>query len=396
MSDLIDQYIPKEHENGNGNGDNHNHNHVTNGRSSSDIFYTQRDEEIRAISDHNLPHGAVRFFLLLCKLWWFPSCGGRHGGRDGSIMASARDLAKWMGFNVKSLFKKKTKSGEVIPGWLDVLMQRNYIWISKQKLPNAEYENVYHITALCPREIQTTFKFSSRFFMPGGGVGQNGNGVFSCPELNGNSQVVELESPRYQNGHLPVGQNGNSPMAKTVTGSGPKRALGVGQNGNCQLAKTGTGSYQKGERPVGQNGNGQEAKTGHLNKTIELNKSTDPKIGGDLPPQTMRWLKKLEGMFPSRLEKLRAELVKQRERALTDQAVADLTFRIEAIDTELQGGKPTPKPALKASRPVRKATEPKPATEEEMISGAKFAMDIGKPELMTKEQKALWERRAGK
>ncbi len=178
---------------------------------SSDNFYKLRNEEIRALCDKSLTHGAARLFILISKLVWFPNAGGMFKQMVGTLKCSVADLARYLGCNEKSFYRDSQKNR---PGWIDLLTAGNYIWITKHHISNGEAMNIYHITVVRPRNEQIGFGFDSRFH-GAPPTGENGNGGFLMPEGRGNSEVVETE-----------------------TGSSPKRVLGTGENGNCQLPFT--------------------------------------------------------------------------------------------------------------------------------------------------------------
>lgn len=127
---------------------------------SSETFYKLRDEEIRALCDKSLTHGAARLFVLLSKLVWFPNYGGMFRGMIGTLKCSVADLARFLGCNEKSFYADKSKNRA---GWLESLVAGNYIWITKHVISNGEAMNVYHITAVRPRGEQAQLGFSSRF-----------------------------------------------------------------------------------------------------------------------------------------------------------------------------------------------------------------------------------------
>lgn len=246
---------------------------------SSEDFYKLRNEEIRALCDKSLTHGAARLFVLISKLIWFPNLGGRFKQMTGVLSCPISDFARYLGCNEKSFYRDSQHNR---PGWLELLTAGNYIWITKNIISNGEAMNVYHVTVLCPRNEQVTFGFASRFHAHP--TGENGNGPFSVPNSRGTSEVAQTGNQDSPKRELATGANGASPLVKTVTRNRPKRVLTTTVSASVGVVKTDTANSRFEHLPTGENGNGQLVKAGELNKSVPRVERLNGKNGDALPP----------------------------------------------------------------------------------------------------------------
>lgn len=320
---------------------------------SKETFYKLRDEEIRAVGDSALTHGAARLFILISKLVWFPNYGGMFKGMTGALKCSVSDLARYMGCNQKSFYRDGSKNRA---GWLELLTAGNYIWITKHTISNGEAINVYHITAVRPRSEQSTFGFSSRFHdhPP---TGENGNGVFSVSNGGGNSELAKTVTEDSPKRVLGTGENGNSPLVKTVIGSGRKRELPITPSTSDPLVKTVTANYRLHQRPTGENGNGQLVKTGEYKKSVIRKEIGEGKNGGVPPPDLAfeRWVKSLDGQLPSRLHALERK-IKDKLASTSSPAVREgLKRQLKAVEEKILPTIPA-EPTTKTAKGVKLPT----------------------------------------
>ena len=275
-------YLPHESEH-NGNGDGNGH-HPTPSEKAWDTarkqavekatgpFYDQLDEEVRALCDSSLAHGAARLFCLIAKLSWKPEVGGRHRGRVGSLCISARKLAKIMACsNVKSFFHKKKRDPETKKilsqqdGWIESLVNGGYLWTAKcpiRNIPEDKWQNVYNVACHVPRAFTPELGLLEGIEVAGegaeegegGAVPRNGNREFLTPEAGGNGQSPENRTASPPKRALPVPRNGHGQSPETGIASPPKRALPVPRNGHGPSPETVTGCPPKRARAVPRNG----------------------------------------------------------------------------------------------------------------------------------------------
>lgn len=355
---------------------------------NSEAFYKLRDEETRALNDVSLPHGAVRLFIMICKLLWFPEAGGFYNGKLGTLKASVSDLAKFIGANVKSFYFDKKKNRK---GWLELLSERNYLWIGKHVIRNGEAMNVYHVTVLDSRIRQTALLFQSRFHASP--VTENGNGFFLGKNSGVSSPHGKTGNGHYQNRQLSKSTNGNSEHGKTGNGNYQNRKLPITARPSDQLPQTGTGNAQLHQSPTGKNGNGQHGKTVKDGKSIlRIESKEDSK--GTFPPQDStfkEWSKKVGKMYPRELKDLRIELLDQFKKAKTETAKTAINEKLDVVRVALYG------PAVPISeqpakpRPTRKAPpETKPLSEEQLLESAREARALG-AKFLTEGQRAALE-----
>lgn len=99
------------------------------------------------------------------------------------------------------------------------------------------------------------------------------------------------------------------------------------------------------------------------------------------PPEAEKFRKKIKDLFPSRLEKLKAELTRQKREADPADAagLASLNWRLAEIETELCGGRPPAK--RKAPAAARPATPPTGSAERLKNLGASMRRAVAEAKL---------------
>ena len=107
----------------------------------------------------------------------------------------------------------------------------------------------------------------------------------------------------------------------------------------------------------------------------------------DLEAELEAWVKSLDGQFGSRLEKLRSKLIGQKEQA-TGSAREFLKRKIRILDEKLDGPMPPPSADTPTPKPKAPAAESKPLSPDELLEGARYLVDSGRPHLLTRAQKA--------
>jgi len=257
---------------------------------NSEKFYSQLDEEVRALTDKNLSAGAARMFCLLVKLSWQPKHGGRYKGRVGSICISTRELGKLLNADIKSFFDRKQRkrdedgkwqdTGAVNQGWISSLVGGGYVWLGRHRIPNIPDEksiNVYNVCCLIPQTHQPNLPWSDgnwggevieagEVFGAGeGGAPVKGSGYDQAE--NGFPGVQTAKNPKMgapngNFGDLGAPKKGSCQYPKTGAPNSPLREQAIPENGSRELPKRGVASSQKGELAIPENGSSQLPKTG--------------------------------------------------------------------------------------------------------------------------------------
>jgi hypothetical protein len=368
------EYLTNELETSNGNG---HHNGNGNGKSPQqkawDTARTQgaekertefikgRDEELRALMDKALPHGAVRLFCLLFKLSWMPECGGFYKGMKGVIAIAGKKLARMARANPKSFYRSE-KNGKVSPGWIDLLIAGGYIWITKHKIPNIQenkWLNVYHISVLDRPVHQQSLPWADGNWGgevvlddgPEGATTENGSGENSASKTSTTEETPKNGLAHYRNPRLPTTENGSGPLPATPVGHYRKGHLASGGNGSGPIPATPL--VKGGKRGLASGGNGSgpkvlpvlNRKTGVGSDPSESNNGGTPADLSAAQEKELRaWLakKNLPEMFDSKRVKLegdlRADLLALRadprnhEREMTSQAREDYDFAQAKVD----------------------------------------------------------------
>jgi hypothetical protein len=329
-------------------------------------FIRGRDEELRALMDKNLPHGAVRLFCLLFKLSWLPQCGGFYTGIKGAIAIAGKKLARMARANPKS-FYRSMKNGRVTPGWIDLLVQGGYVWITKHKIPNIpedKWLNVYHISVLHAPGVQQSLPWADGNW--GGEVAieheegsstGNGSRDFSAQNGSTTAQVPQNGHGTHRNGDLATTENGSCPIPATPVRNYRNGHLASGVNGTRKAPKTVAANGGKRHLASGGNGSGQEAQP-VLNRKTEVGESTsrDP-LGEDSPPVDSldKWKKQIGWgkivRFQREFEKLECRCVERMMKATTPEAKQEWKQRLAAVREQLDGGS-VAEPAPKSKRVV--------------------------------------------
>jgi hypothetical protein len=374
-------------------------------------WHAQKQEMIRALCDVHLSHGASRLFCLLCHAGWEKEFGGLYRDQVGSIDIDARRLARLCGgasVNVlyrKTRLEKRNRSGKKVikrasetAGWLEELVRGGYLWISKKRIGNIQpyrWPNIYNLCVHVPQQITPSLPWRDGLLESANVVQEScspaENMILAGQNLPGDGESPENTMVRHRNGGRPV--------TGTEDGPSPERRMGHHRNGGWAI--TGTedgpsperrmGHHRNGGRPVTGTEDGPEADPVILREVVGSNPLIDRTPGSTPPadPAFEKWIKTLDRMLPSGLEKTLTRLDIQLRQARTGEAKAELQRRIAEIVTRLDGppvaDTPKPKPAVKTA-------EAKPLTEEELLEGARYLIAEKKTHLLSKEQKQLLKR----
>lgn len=123
-------------------------------------------------------------------------------------------------------------------------------------------------------------------------------------------------------------------------------------------------------------------------RSLQRRMESKESIGGQPPPSILEWESRLKKMFPRELEAIKSDLVKQLAAAdSADLALRDdLKDRLAKVETQLFGR------PVKRNKPAKPAptvkTEPQPATEAELLEGARYLVETKKLHLLNGHQLA--------
>ena len=219
-------------------------------------FRDQLDEELRALRDPNLSHGAARLFLLIVKLSWKPAFGGRYNGRVGSLALAGPELARQVRANPNSFYRshrteKRDDAGHLMrsatdtPGWIERLVSGGYLWISKHKIPNIpedKWLNVYNVTCLVPKQAGS----GPAWFQGNWGSNTVARGSdFSSKNGSTGAQPTETGPASPAQTDVPTQRNRVSQPPATVSGNPPQPCLPTPRNRVWQPRATVSGQWGK-------------------------------------------------------------------------------------------------------------------------------------------------------
>ena len=319
--------------------------------------------------------------------------------RPGVVTISQQKLGEMLGVSSRTIFNYKL-----------ALMRAGLVWFTSKPMPNCWPIDTYHIEAIDPkrgnhRQLTTeegmwgNGKRRQALAEPPLGCREPGQLVLKAPALRGN---VLPGRPRRA-------KSSKTPAISTASGNTLPLSAEAGFCGEPKRASAGSGSQLPrgaetdfhGEPKPASTGSGNPlrrgAETGFSHKKAKVQGSRDFEGGTEHPPppkaadktinedaELENWRQSLVGMFPSRVEKLRDKLVAQRNGATAQNVRAFIGRKIRMLNELLEGPMP---PAPEDAPPPA----PKPSwnpTPEEILEGARYALSIGKPELLTKAQKA--------
>jgi len=333
------------------------------------------------LTDPELTDGARSLFCLLLDMSLDPAM---NLWRRGEIAISNTQLRE-----------RLWRSSRAIYGWTKELESQRHIWVSKKRRPNTQPMNVFHITAMQPKKQQGPE-------LPNDGCWGNGyrrpemampKGARGHPCTKRHYLVDALGNPLFVH---PVQ---NEPLSRTDYTCHPQVMRETpAQNDTCHPqvmretpAELAGATRTKRHLPPAQNDTTPQQETAVSIETEIETERASKEIGEAFPPPGFKsWEEKLKKLYPRELEKLKSDLVKQRQAADPEDkaGLEDVVRRIQAIDEQLYGGKaPARAKPTRAARPVTAATAPKPLTAEEILDGARYLVENKKPHLLNEAQR---------
>lgn len=284
------------------------------------------ETRVAALEDPDLTDGAKVLFDYLLHLALQPK--SQHW--FGVVTISTGKLA-W----------KLKRAKRSIYNWNDELRAKRFIRISKLERPNMWPINTYHIVALTPPE--KTGQMLSGDGMWGNGSRRAGvipglgarkaKVVHNLHAENGDGK--ESNTPYCPENAPASGKEGHLPAAKFATAR-RKLCDCPPQNLRLGVAKLATGSRKKGHAAVAKNDTREPQKTTHYKESLETSNKSSEKVDngeGESPPSKKdskkqitgleSWKMRVEALFPSKLEKLLAELEAEKGKIKADKASFD-------------------------------------------------------------------------
>jgi len=348
-----------------------------------DLTFTILNVRRHVLEDQELGNGAKLLFVYVLD----KSLNRNLNSQPGVVTISQTKLAEVFGCSQRAIF-----------AWKLALVARGYIWMSRRSMPNTWPIDTYHVTAINPPsswEEKTTHE----------GLWGNGERRLADPPL-GAREPGQIRLP-LPGSRLP-GRRRRPKTAKTPDFSGvagtklpvsPERSFRCPRN----VASGGTGSQlpaapeENFRRPPnvasGDTGSqlpaAPEENFRHREGEVGGKRPLEIEGRGNPPPpdeQFRQWSKGLEGMFPSKLRRLQADLQQRFRSARTEEARREWERRLKVVEERLLGGTvadvPKPKPVRAAPPP------PEDPTPEQVLNSARFLISIGKEKSLTKCQLA--------
>jgi hypothetical protein len=321
------------------------------------IFFEQLDEEHRALMDPFLPAGAVRLFLLILKLSWNDQCGGKFDGRAGNLCIATRLLAKLCGgANQNSFYDRhEKKTGNLRRGWIPLLVERGYIWISKRIIPDVtkvKFLNVFHVNFLVPPPPPRVLRWD-------GIPGRNGNG-------NGKHDGA-------QNGG--DAENQASPFSDDAKAENAEDAENGANSKNVVAATAESAS----DWPAFPRRGDAEKRAGATRKSVlPPPKNTPQEGGGDAEKQATATRKSRpeQHAFPRRSD-AEKQATPTRKSVLIRETIEEQTF-VKTIEPEKEGGGTASK-STSGETDVPKSPPPAFGEEKEKVKPTPFAAKFKEP-----------------
>ncbi len=352
--------------------------------------------------DADLDWGAKVLFDYLtdCSLW-----SGHNMGR-GVIRYSNRDLARAFKVSIKT-----------IQNWKRQLAGRGVLWLTEKFMKNCYATTVYNITKLVgqkPLPFASDFEDGScvqddnervsnrRRFIPGQRDAK-GHWVSAKEKTSDNQKSAQnADSEHARRKILPASlATGCQPRTKQVA-SPAGNGLPAGHETGCvggakQIARVAGNGLPAGHETGCQRGTKQIADYGETQA-----KSIESKRGGKAPSppdraskptkeesELERWRQSLNGMFPSKLEKMLQRLTAQKDQAKAPNLIAFLRHKIRIVKQILDGPLPEFEAPAVPARAASPAPPAKPMTDKELLETAQIAVRMGATGLLTSKQREL-------
>lgn len=314
--------------------------------------------------------------------------------RPGVVTIAQTKLAEKLGVSQRTIF-----------AWKRALVAKRYVWMTHQPMPNTWPLDSYHISALHPQDAwqeKTTAEGmwgngERRQALPTPGAGARRPGQRSLglsgstlPRRAGEHKTEQNPDFAAQSGsELPpsveAGCDSESQRIATESRNGLRRRVEADCDGESKRIAT---HGRSGLRPT------VEADCEHIEVEVPGKSQTEGGTGQNSPPSAAHqeeknkmerelaaWSQTLEGLFPSRLEKLKAELRRKLAQAVSA-PLRDLLKRKVAIVTERLEGPTLPDEPKPAPKP--KPAEPeKELTPAELREAAEYLVSIKKEHMLT-------------
>ncbi len=335
--------------------------------------------------DRRLSVGSKWFFGQLTDLSFLHTFGGNG---FGVVHLSIKDLARIYGHDSESFEK-----------WRDELVQCGWLWFVKS-WPRSQWG----ISAVCkqPELFAPAFSPSQVDFIRTMAKASSTKPTepalltdYEKPEENGyfdrQNPITKPTEPAHEAGN-PGTQSRENRIVKPETPAQVSRENRPHHpvEPAHEAGNPGTANGKHRPETTCRTPQLQESPIGDRSKGATKGVQAPPQSSDD--PAFKKWQASLEGLYPSRLEKMRQSFKAQRATA-SEKGKALLKKKI-AVLTELIEG-PQPEMETKAApAPARRAAGPKQPSADDLIEGAEYLASIGKENLMTDAQRQAWERRA--
>jgi hypothetical protein len=315
--------------------------------------------------------------------------------RVGTITISQHNLGERLGASARTIFD-----------WKQQLINRGYLWMTSQSMPNTWPLDTYHIAAIDRQRSSQQMTSAEgmwgngerrqKLAAPGQGARQPGQMTLKAPvavrrsllhgskpsSKNGKTPENAAESRRNLPPSAEAGCDGEPKLAATESRSPLRLTAEAGCDGEPKLAATHSRSPLRLTAEAGC-----EHSKAKVRDQSDFEGGKEPptpeKSGEDL--ELERWQASLRGTFPSRLEKIRTRLIGQREQAKAANVRQALSRKIKILGSMIEGPLPAPiSPALEPT-PARSAPQPASAGDFEQIclTNGRLLLADGQPGLLT-------------
>jgi hypothetical protein len=387
MNSLRAEYLDEPSRNGNGhaNGNADKIFHLTRATDADTLVILEARR--RALEDKRLTISMKACFCRVLDLALHP----KFYDAKGVVTISDTRIAKTFGVSARTVYN-----------WKRDIAAAGYWWISKKFVTNMYPLTVYHISCLD---------------RPGDDRRTDEHGTYGGEHLRPEPKPALGARRPGQPGLALPGSGKGAPKSKTATlqpiagesgktvrlsaetdcGSQPKPIAGESRNPLRLRAETHCGSEPK---PIaGESRNVLQSTPETDCRLLESQKEPESqtKIEGKQPPPDLafdKWVKGLDRMFAGELERLELRLKADHRAARSAAAKKQIARKLAAVTERLIGPSPDDEPAAPKPAPITIPAAPEP-TEDEMICGAEFLVNSGKPHLLTESQKAALAKARG-